>query len=150
MSELTDSPIKAYILHDPVLNIEGYITDYDKSALAESEGEGNVIIAEHADGSREIVHAEDVEEPKPTMNGVTLVQPIYVDLRMQAVCDVVDAIDDIISQPATASVMATKVATASGATESSDTTPIEAFHAALNALKELALNTDEGGADADA
>lgn len=92
MQEEITNQIIAYILHDAVQNVEGYITNYDKNLLQEAESSGCIIIAERNDGSRQIVKAEDVHEPAPNINGVKLVKHSYVDNRMKAVCEVFDAL----------------------------------------------------------
>lgn len=91
MDEITRR-VSAYILHDPVGNIEGYISNYDAMELQDAEDAGMIILAEYSDRSRERVKASDVVEPQPDINGVTLVQPRYVDERVRAVIDVFDAI----------------------------------------------------------
>ncbi|MEG0303724.1 hypothetical protein [Gordonibacter sp.] len=90
--ERTTRKIVAYILHDPVANMEGYISSYDAAELQGAEDAGMIVLAEHNDGSRERVKASEVLEPQPEAKGVTLVQPRYVDERVRAVIDVFDAI----------------------------------------------------------
>ena len=125
--------ITAYLLHDAVGNVEGYINDYDKEALAEAEEKGMLILAEYSDGSREIVHAADVEKPEPVMNGVVLVKPEYVDERTEAVIAVFDALATEYLAPQ-ASVMSLD-----GEAEP----PEPGFFAALAKLKELAYGDVE-------
>lgn len=84
--------ITAYILHDPIQNMEAYITNFDQNALSEAEQGGSLIIAEYNDGGRELVKASEVIEPNPMVNGLTIVAPPYVDKRMAAVIDVFDAL----------------------------------------------------------
>lgn len=91
MDEITRR-VSAYILHDPVGNVEGYISEYDAAKLQDAEDAGMILLAEYSDLSRERVKASDVVEPQPEINGVTLVQPVYVDTRMSAVVDVFDAL----------------------------------------------------------
>lgn len=137
--------ISKYMLHDPIGNMEAEIAEYDPVKLQAAEDSGAVFIAVYNTGKREIVKAADIKEPQPMMNGVTLVQPVYVDNRMQAVCDVFDALDQVIAQqPAAVSLMAADDA-------ETGQTPVETFHQALAVLKTLAFHTDEGGgADGDA
>ena len=89
---LTIPPIVAYIAHDAVGRTEGYITDYDKEALAQAEASGIVILAERADGSRQIVCAEDVEKPKPMANGDELTTSETFGGTMDAVVACFDAL----------------------------------------------------------
>ena len=91
MEEMTRR-VRAYLVHDAINNMEGYITDYSAEALQAAQESGLIIIAEYNDGSRDRVNAADVVEPQPEVNGVTLVQPSYVDDRMTAVVDVFDAL----------------------------------------------------------
>lgn len=92
--------VVAYLLHDAAANMEAQISDYDPAILQEAENSGLVILAEYSDGMREIVKAKDVREPEPKMNGITLVQPAYVDDRMLAVVDVFDALASDLAAPA--------------------------------------------------
>lgn len=92
MSEGITEYVEAYLLHDPLGNVEGVITEYDADELRRAEDEGAVLIALYNSGRREIVKADEVVEPLPRMNGVTLVQPEYVDDRMVAVVDVFEAL----------------------------------------------------------
>ena len=126
MDEMTKR-ITAYLLHDAVNNMEGYITDYRHEELERAQDEGMLIIAEYNDGSRAVVNAFDVVEPQPEVNGVTLVQPIYVNERMEAVIAVFDALASEYLTP--------QVATMSVGEEE---TPADGFFAALEKLKEVA------------
>lgn len=128
--------VVAYILHDPVANMEGYITDFAEDNLSGAEDRGLVIIAEYNDGSREAVKAADVKPPEPELNGVKVVMPGYVDVRTDATIAVFDALAAIVN-PETAAM------SADGApAEQAD--PAAAFAAALAKLKALAA---EGGGD---
>lgn len=91
--------VVAYLIHDAAANMEAQISDYDPARLQEAENSGLVILAEYSDGMREIVKAKDVREPEPKMNGITLVQPAYVDDRMLAVVDVLDAVAELLAYP---------------------------------------------------
>lgn len=87
--------VKAYILHDPVANMEGYITDYDQDALKQAEDSGMIIIAEMADGSRRIASADEVKKPTPlSPEGIELATPAYVDERVSAMLDVISSMCD--------------------------------------------------------
>lgn len=81
-----------YLLHDPVSNVEGVVAEFDRSKLQEAENRGNIFIAVHSNGSREVVKAADVRRPEPMLNGVELAQPEYVDVRMDAVVACFDAL----------------------------------------------------------
>ena len=121
--------VVAYILHDPVANMEGYITDFSDDSLHGAESMGLIIIAEYNDGSRERVSADDVKPPNPEVNGISVVLPPYVDDRMKAVVAVFDAL--AAEQP---SVMAI-----SASNEGHSKT----FAEALADLKELVYGTEE-------
>ncbi len=82
---------ETYWLHDPVANVEGQITDFDIDRLKEAESAGMVIIGTDVDGTRAVVHAEDVNPPE--LEGFTVVAPAYVDVRMEAVVAVFDALE---------------------------------------------------------
>lgn len=89
--EITDR-IEAYLLHDPIGNVEGIVAEYDAEKLRQAERDGAVFIAVYDSGRREIVKAAEVAEPQPMLNGVVLVKPEFVTERMQAVIGVFDAL----------------------------------------------------------
>lgn len=129
--------VVAYILHDPVANMEGYITDFSDDSLHGAESMGLIIIAEYNDGSRERVSADDVKPPNPEVNGISVVLPPYVDDRMKAVVAVFDAL--AASVPAVA-------ASADVQPVSSKARSAMSFAEALEALRALAYGTvEEGG-----
>lgn len=88
---ITDRIIK-YMLHDLIGNVEGEIAEFDAEKLQKAEDAGAVFIAVYGSGRREIVKAAEIVEPKPMLNGTTLVTPPYVDERMVAVAGVFDAL----------------------------------------------------------
>lgn len=94
--------IEHYVLHDPIGNVEGAITEYDTEKLQAAEDNGAVFIAVYNTGKREIVKAADISEPEPTVNGITVVQPLYVDSRLEAVCAVFDALEETLEKPSAA------------------------------------------------
>ena len=131
MADISDVTrrIVRYIAHNPIENMEGYITNYDADLLSQLEAGGTLIIAEYNDGSREVVKAADVKEPDPSLDGITLATPSYVDERTEATVAVFDAL---------AAIVAPEAATLSAddaPAEQAD--PVEAFMAALKALKAL-------------
>lgn len=95
-----------YWLHDPVANVEGQITDFNIDRLKEAESAGMVIIGTDVDGTRAVVHAEDVNPPE--LEGFTVVAPGYVDIRMDAVVAVFDALERERTTTETSSTGATK------------------------------------------
>ncbi len=124
--------VVAYICHDPIGNTEWYVSDFDKEKLKEAEANGCLIIEEFSDGSRKLTTAEEVDEPPATLvDGIKLVAPKYVDDRTNATVAVFDALAAIVD-PESA------VATADETGEVAETTdPVQAFKAALAALKDL-------------
>lgn len=134
MEEMTRR-VRAYLVHDAINNMEGYITDYSTEALQAAQESGLIIIAEYNDGSRDRVNAADVVEPQPEVNGVTLVQPSYVDDRMEAAADVFDALQALLLPEAAA--LAYDAYAASSARD-----PAEAFKEALARFKALSLGGD--------
>lgn len=126
--------IVAYLLHDAAANVEGYITDYSQQSLLDAEAMGLVIIAEYNDGSREVVPAIEVKQPNPEVNGVEVVLPPYVDVRMSAVVEVFDALEAIMFPEAEP---ATETGAAPMRKAARKITPEDAFKAALAALKEV-------------
>lgn len=95
---------------------------------------GLVIIAEYNDGSREVVPAIEVKQPNPEVNGVEVVLPPYVDVRMSAVVEVFDALEAIMFPEAEP---ATETGAAPMRKAARKITPEDAFKAALAALKEV-------------
>lgn len=85
--------IEAYLLHDPIGNTEGVIAEFDTEKLVAAEQQGAVFIAVYSTGRREIAKAAEITRPEAKLNGVTLVQPVYVDDRFKAVVDVFEALE---------------------------------------------------------
>lgn len=124
------SHIVDYLIHDPVGNVEGQLSDYDPVRLAEAEKNGMVFIAVMDDGERRLVKAADVSEPKQQNRYFTVAKPEYVDERTKATVAVFDALADIVN-PQTAA------ADENGSDEQPVADPIAAFEDALNKLKSL-------------
>ncbi len=123
--------IVAYMAHDPVSNTEQALEAYDKETLARLEGDGIIFVAVDGDGTRKVVKASEVSEPEPQVNGVTLVTPIYVDARTEAIVAVFDALTAIVDPESS-------VATADETGETAVATdPMQAFRDALASLKAL-------------
>ena len=124
-----------YLAHDPLGNSEAQVVEYDPALLAEAERQGIIFIAVDSTGDRQIVSASDVKPPDDETGSLMLVQPVYVDERMQAVIEVFDALEAIMfpeSEPATEQSATTMRKAAR------KITPEDAFKAALAALKEVA------------
>ena len=124
--------IIGYMVHDAVTNMEWQLENFDQAAVAGLESSGLIIVAVYDDVSRAIVHAADVTEPEPQVNGITLVTPAYVDNRTAATAAVFDALVAIIDPESAA---ATADETGEEAATAAD--PVETFKAALAALKAL-------------
>lgn len=137
--EITDR-ITHYLLHDPIGNVEGMIEEYDPEKLQSAEDQGAVFIAVYESGRRELVKAADIVEPQPVMNGIVLVQPVYVDDRMKAVCNVFDALDSEMTSG--------HAANAGIATMALVSDQPETFHDALVALKALVYGEEVTDGDA--
>lgn len=88
------SDIAYYVLHDPVDGLEAQITNFDPEAIAEAVEKGLVIIGIHEDGTRERVQPEDVTEPEPLVETISIAQPAYVDVRMRAVYNTFEALGE--------------------------------------------------------
>lgn len=66
-----------FLLHDPIGNLEGQVTDFDEETLEAAANRGMVFIGVKADGTREIVPYTEVKEPKIlAMEGIEVVRPI--------------------------------------------------------------------------
>ena len=124
------SHIVDYLIHDPLGNVEGQLSDYDPVRLAEAEKNGMIFIAVMDDGERRLVKAADVSEPKQQNRYFTVAKPEYVDERTKATVAVFDALADIVN-PQTAA------ADENGSDEQPVADPIAAFQDALNKLKGL-------------
>ena len=124
------SHIVDYLIHDPLGNVEGQLSDYDPVRLAEAEKNGMIFIAVMDDGERRLVKAADVSEPKQQNRYFTVAKPEYVDERTKATVAVFDALADIVN-PQTAA------ADENSSDEQPVADPIAAFEDALNRLKSL-------------
>ena len=82
----TDKPI-AYLAHNPITCDEKEITSFDKSDLRAAEEMGITLIAVYVDGTRSVVHAEDVNPPNP----IVLATSDYVDERIEALFAIIEA-----------------------------------------------------------
>lgn len=121
--------ITHYMAHDPIGNVESYLTEFDSELIARAAAAGIIFIAVYDDGTRKVVDASEVEEPQQERQAYEIVTTSYVDKRTAATVAVFDALSAIVDpQPATAD------ETGEG-TEAVD--PVEAFRAALAALKTL-------------
>ena len=130
--------IVAYILHDPIGNVEGYISDFDTEALKRAEENGMVIIAEYSDGTRAIVKASDVVEPKPSLNGISVTTPEYVNARAVATEECFNALAQVL-QPTDAVMQSADDA---DDTDAKSLDPFGAFKAAISRLQVLAIDGD--------
>lgn len=123
-----------YLAHDPLGNSEAQVVEYDPALLAEAERQGIIFIAVDSTGDRQIVSASDVKPPDDETGSLMLVQPVYVDERMQAVIEVFDALEAIMFPEAEP---ATDTDAAPMRKAARKITPEDAFKAALAALKEV-------------
>lgn len=80
-----------YMAHDALSNTEMQVSEFDPALLAAAEAQGVIFVAVDAAGDRQIVRACDVTPPSGVEGSFTLVEPVYVDDRMEAVLDVFDA-----------------------------------------------------------
>lgn len=133
MEEITEY-IEYYLLHDPIGNVEGAIAEYDTEKLQAAEDNGAIFIAVYNTGKREIVKAADISEPEPMVNGMTVVQPLYVDNRLEAVCAVFDALEATLTSNASVATLS-----ASGDTPT--------FQEALASLKALVYGESDSDGD---
>lgn len=85
-----------YLAHDPIGNCEWQLSEFDTLLLASQEENGITFIAVDADGNRQIVGASEVTEPQENGAPLILVQPVYVDERMEAAADVFDALQALL------------------------------------------------------
>lgn len=127
--EASKRQVVGYCVHDIVGNNEQCLTEYDPDVLQGAEAAGLVFVAQYDDGTREVVKAADVRKPDPTVNGIPLATAEYVDKRTAATVAVFDALSAIVDpQPATAD---------ETGEEAEAVDPVDAFKAALDALKAL-------------
>lgn len=124
--------ITHYMAHDPIGNVESYLTEFDSELIARAAAAGIIFIAVYDDGTREVVDAGEVEEPQQERQAYEIVTTSYVDRRTAATVACFDALSAIVDpQPATAD------ETGDEAEAVDPVDPVEAFRAALAALKEL-------------
>lgn len=124
-----------YIMHDPIGNVEGVVTDYTPDILKLAEERGMIFIAVDENGDRAVAKAADVKMPESQKGEVTLVLPEYVDTRMTAVLEVFYAISEILVEPAESF--------ASVDDEAEHADPIQNFLNALCALKKVLTESEE-------
>lgn len=124
--------ITHYMAHDPIGNVESYLSEFDSELIARAAAAGIIFVAVYDDGTRKVVDAGEVEEPQQERQAYEIVTTSYVDRRTAATVAVFDALSAIVDpQPATADETGDE-------TEAVDTVdPVEAFRAALAALKAL-------------
>lgn len=123
-----------YLAHDPLGNSEAQVVEYDPTLLAKAEQQGIIFIAVDAAGDRQIVSAEDVKPPSSETDSLMLVQPVYVDTRMQAVVDVFDALEAFIFPEAEA---LNEEQSVNALSQSRKIMPEAAFKNALAVLKKI-------------
>lgn len=124
--------ITHYMAHDPIGNVESYLTEFDSELIARAAAAGIIFIAVYDDGTREVVDAGEVEEPQQERQAYEIVTTSYVDRRTAATVACFDALSAIVDpQPATAD------ETGDEAEAVDPVDPVEAFRAALAALKAL-------------
>lgn len=124
--------ITHYMAHDPIGNVESYLTEFDSELIARAAAAGIIFIAVYDDGTREVVDAGEVEEPQQERQAYEIVTTSYVDRRTAATVACFDALSAIVDpQPATAD------ETGEEADAVDPVDPVEAFRAALAALKAL-------------
>lgn len=85
-----------YMAHDPISNTEAQVVEFDPALLNAAAAQGVIFIAVDADGDRQIVEPSEVSPPDGVAGSFTLVEPVYVDDRMDAVLDVFDALEAVL------------------------------------------------------
>ena len=130
--------IIGYMAHDAACNMEQPLDSYDAAYLSRLAADGIIFVAVYDDGSRCVVSADEVSEPEPQMNGITLCTPKYVNDRTTATIAVFDALAAIVDPE---SAVATTEETGDETEVKAD--PVEVFRAALAALRRLETGGDE-------
>lgn len=124
--------ITHYMAHDPIGNVESYLTEFDSELIARAAAAGIIFIAVYDDGTRKVVDASEVEEPQQERQAYEIVTTSYVDKRTAATVACFEALSAIVDpQPATAD------ETGEEAEAVDPVDPVEAFRVALAALKAL-------------
>lgn len=124
--------ITHYMAHDPIGNVESYLTEFDSELIARAAAAGIIFIAVYDDGTRKVVDAGEVEEPQQERQAYEIVTTSYVDRRTAATVACFEALSAIVDpQPAAAD------ETGEEAEAVDPVDPVEAFRAALAALKAL-------------
>lgn len=124
-----------YMAHDPIGNTEAQVTEYDPALLAAAAAQGVIFIAVDADGDRQIVDCADVKPPTGSEGALQLVQPVYVDERMQAVVDVFNALESVMFPEAETMAFDDEAKPATVRAAKRD--PAEVFAEKLAALREI-------------
>ena len=118
-----------YMAHDPLSNTEAQVTEFDPALLNAAASLSFVAVDAH--GNRRIADVSEVKPQKGTEGSLQLVQPVYVDERMQAVVDVFDALQTLMLPEAAA------LAAADDDPPAQVRDPVETFSAKLAALREI-------------
>ena len=119
-----------YMAHDPLSNTEAQVTEFDPALLNAAAAQGVVFVAVDSHGNRRIADVSEVKPPEGTEGSLQLVQPVYVDERMQAVVDVFDALQTLVLPEAAA-------LAADDDQPAQVRDPVETFSAKLTALREI-------------
>lgn len=85
-------PIR-YIAQDPTHRMEWQVIDFDSKNLEDMASRGIIFFAMDKDGNRTQIDVSEVKPISKVNGSYTLVQPVYVDDRIEAVIDVFDALD---------------------------------------------------------
>lgn len=120
-----------YMAHDPLSNTEAQVTEFDPALLNAAAAQGVLFVAVDAHGNRRIADVSEVKPPKGTEGSLQLVQPVYVDERMQAVVDVFDVLQTLMLPEAAA------LAVADDDPPAQVRDPVETFSEKLTALREI-------------
>ena len=117
--------------HDALSNTEMQVAEFDPALLAAAEAQGVIFIAVDAAGDRQIVSASEVKPPDGMTGSFTLVEPVYVDDRMDAVLDVFDALQSVMFPEAAT------LALDAAAPAVPERDPVEVFGEKLAALRKI-------------
>lgn len=116
----------AYMVHDAASNTETQLETFDPDAIRQIADKGFAFVAIDEDGTRSVVPASEVTAPQVGSNQeVTFVMPKYVDDRIRAVAEALDAVQALFDVKSLAKLI------------KGDTDPLKTLKEKADALKTL-------------
>lgn len=129
-----------FTAYDPRANLETQVTNFDKRLLERLVQQGMLFYKHEQDGSCREVSVNEVVPDEIELEEFQLVEPVYVDERMNAVVDVFDALETLLCE---SSEVLSEGNTPRMAKASASLTPVQVFSEKLAALRAIAIESEE-------